>query len=341
MSNIPLPSSNFTPSKNIDFSLRWILLGVLFFHMGTTWWLSYSSPQQSNKTFKPKINVKTVSLSTPSISPAPLASSNPIEAPKTEGKPKTETPKPVSIEKSKPVKETKPSTLETKRTPVEVKKPVEKKKTEEIKKSSTPPKPAPTKSSELSKTNGQSAKPKTEAIKKPTAEEIAAKQAEQDKQKAQAAMQETARLQQQASLAQAKEKLAKLGEKRPVANALLPTSHLEETILPKRLENLQIDAISFEGTENISLTTQESSYRDEIAYRLKLSLRLPEYGMVKVRLTLERSGHVANLQIVSSESTKNRAYIESMIPSIKFPPFGNDLTQANQYTFLIALNNDH
>ena len=84
----------------------------------------------------------------------------------------------------------------------------------------------------------------------------------------------------------------------------------------------------------------EVSYRDELANRLKLLLRLPEYGEVKVKLTIERSGKIAKVLIISSESSANRKYIEKTLPGLTFPQFGTRFGDVDQYTFSITLGNE-
>ena len=88
------------------------------------------------------------------------------------------------------------------------------------------------------------------------------------------------------------------------------------------------------------LNDKEIGYRDELAGRLKLLLRLPEFGEVKIKLTLSRAGKVAKVSIVSAESAANRTYIEKTIPTLSFPSFGNNFGTLPEYTFLISLSND-
>lgn len=84
----------------------------------------------------------------------------------------------------------------------------------------------------------------------------------------------------------------------------------------------------------------EAGYRDELANRLKLLLRLPEYGVVQVRLTVNRRGLVQKVEIVASESDVNKNYIEKALPELAFPPFGNNFPGNENHTFLISLNNE-
>lgn len=226
-------------------------------------------------------------------------------------KPKKEEPK-KAPPKQQPVvkKETK------KKAPVAEKKPAQKKTEAPIAKKPAPKPAAPSKQ-EASAGIVQEKKPS--GPPKPTAEEIAAQK------------------RQQSLIAQAKENIAKIGQSRD-KGALTATSGLPEGPSIHRLESLHIDALP---TDNgVNFTPQESNYRDELASRLKLLLSLPEYGEVKIKLTLDRNGKVSKVEVVKAENTANKKYVEKTLPTLKFPPFGNYFGDAETYTFLISLRNE-
>ncbi len=173
------------------------------------------------------------------------------------------------------------------------------------------------------------------------AKEVAAqKETERLRQQEIAVAQEVARKKQQELLAKAKENLTKAGEARNKISTA-PSIAIESSSIPKHIESLQIDALPVGSGAPAQLNAREVSYRDEVAQRLKLNLRLPDHGSVKVKLTLDRSGKVAQVTIVTSESQKNKQYIEKTLPTLFFPNFGNQFEGASQYTFLVTLNNDY
>jgi colicin import membrane protein len=213
--------------------------------------------------------------------------------------------------------------------------------------------PAPTKKAQPKPALKVPPKPK----KEPTPEQLATQAAEKARQQkiaaAEKARQEelaaaeklrqaelaAARARQQELLAKARQSVAKLDETSNKIGTNKITK-LDATDIPKQLENLQIDALPESGT-SIQLSTNEVNYRDEVAYRIKQTLRLPDYGTVKIKLTLNRSGKVITVQIISSESIKNQQYAERTLQGLIFPPFGTRFGDADRYTFLITLNNDH
>ncbi len=169
-------------------------------------------------------------------------------------------------------------------------------------------------------------------------------EAEKKRQQEIATIQETARQKEQILLAKAKEKLAKVNETRDKissSSANSPKIDLDMSLLPKELGNLQVDTLPIiEIGGNNWEGVKESNYVDEVAYRLKIALRLPDYGTVKIKLTLDRTGKVIKVETMHSESMKNKSYIESKVPTLLFPPFGQRFQGASQNTFIISLQND-
>lgn len=142
---------------------------------------------------------------------------------------------------------------------------------------------------------------------------------------------------QQQLLASAQERIAKIAQSRDKGS---PAKRTETalTVVPIAITGLEIEALS--GSAAPLQSERELSYNDELAGRLKLQLRLPEYGDVKIKLTLERAGSVAKVEIISAESSLNRKYIEKTLPTLTFPPFGANFNGASQYTFAITLSNE-
>jgi colicin import membrane protein len=234
----------------------------------------------------------------------------PPPAPKTEAKPQ---PKPVP----KPViKEAKPP-APVKKAAEEVKKAVKKE----------------------NKINQQAEKAKQEKIEAEKKKQQERAEAEKKRQKEIAAVEEAARKKEQALLSKAKESLAKMGETRDKIS-ISPSISIESTAIPKEIGSLQVDAIPFDGGISGDWGSKEISYTDEVGVRLKKGLKLPDYGAVKIKLTLDRTGKVVKVETISFESQKNKAYAESKIPTLLFPPFGQRFKESAQNTFVFILKND-
>lgn len=83
-----------------------------------------------------------------------------------------------------------------------------------------------------------------------------------------------------------------------------------------------------------------NSYNDELVQRLQVLLRLPDYGDVRVKLTLKRDGSVLTLQVLEAESSQNRAYVEEALPDLKLVGFGAHFPGENSRSFVLTLTND-
>lgn len=83
----------------------------------------------------------------------------------------------------------------------------------------------------------------------------------------------------------------------------------------------------------------ERRYQDILASHLKDRLCFPDYGEVKIKLTLERSGKVLKVEVISSKSDENRSYAVKVLPGILFPSF-HTFIKEDKYTFSVTLKND-
>lgn len=279
--------------------------------------------------------------------PTPLSNISPKE--ESEKIEKTESPLPVKAAPSPlPVKEeniSKSKPTPPKSTPKEVPKktpqpaaPV--KKTSEpakkVKNEITPPKK--TVEAEKKRQQEEAAKKQQEQAEKKKQQEKA--EADKKKQQEIAAAQKAAKQKELTLLAKAKENLAKMNETRDKISAS-SSVNLDSAAIPKELVSLNVDALPLGGGGGSSdWGTREASYSDEVAYRLKMALKLPDYGAVKIKLTLDRSGKVIKVVTVHSESNKNKVYVENKILTLIFPSFGQKFQGVPQNTFEITLQND-
>ena len=213
----------------------------------------------------------------------------------------------------------------------------------------SPPKPAIDKekmAQEAEKKKQQEVKAAQEAEKKRVeAEKKRQQELAAEAERKRAAEVERKRLQEESAkrlalLNKAQENLAKNKETRDKISAA-PTTNLHATAIPTAIEGLQIDGVVFEQIGTAKWTAREISYQDEVSQILKMGLRLPEHGAVKLELTINKNGKVEKVKILSSENAKNKQYIEQKVPGLHFPSFGNRFPDQTECTFSITLNNEH
>lgn len=330
-----------TSSKKRDHSFFIIALVVIALHLLFVLfsYVTFTNPIQ--KSLRQNVVVKTVQLnpklepvSTATIEKIPSIQQQPLPPPPlpTEAAPSKVETTPVVKDPPKPIEKPAPKPAPPPLKKAEVKKP-------EVKPVPPKPKVEPQKPTQAKKPQTLAPVKKAETPPpKPKAPEIDAKAlaAEKAKQQAIAAAEEAARQKQQQLLSKAKESLAKMGETKDKIN-LNSSISLSDTSIPQRIQSLQIDALPAMG--GISLGSQEIRYQDELGARLKQALKLPDYGTVKVKLTLEKSGKVSQIEVTST-SDKNKKYIEKTLPTLSFSPFGSQFSGAEQYTFMLTLHND-
>ncbi len=119
-----------------------------------------------------------------------------------------------------------------------------------------------------------------------------------------------------------------------------PGLNLQNTAIPNTIDNLNIDNLKLCIDSAAGWSAKEIDYRDEIAQILQRALRLPEFGSIQIELTINKNGKVEKVRTLSSESAKNKQYVEQKVAGLKFPLFGNRFQESSQCTFTVTLNNE-
>ncbi|MFV0339808.1 MAG: hypothetical protein ACK5MA_04135 [Parachlamydiaceae bacterium] len=287
-----------------DNSLKLIVPSVLLLHACALFLLLFYSHEQPPLPIPKKLVVSSVKLTPKTATPPkPIAAAPPVQA---KPQPKEEAAPPVKAKPQEPVK--KPQEKPASKPVVKPeKKPEPKKPPAPAKKPAAKPKPV--KKTEVAK--AIEPKPSPPSSKTPQLEQ-----------------------KQKELLIKAKEKIGKIDT---ASDKVIATGNLSKA-LPTALAALSIDSLSVEAAPSMGF--EELSYRDELALRLKLNLKLPEYGEVKLKLKLDRSGKVLDVNIVHSSSEKNSAYIRKTLPGLALPSFGNQFKGESSYTFTITLSSN-
>ena len=98
--------------------------------------------------------------------------------------------------------------------------------------------------------------------------------------------------------------------------------------LPKSGHSLQIDRLD-------NLDSKETEYQVELIGYLQEALHLPDYGEVKIEITVRPDGSVANLKVLEAESAKNKSYLEKSLPLLRFPTYDKNIR-----TFVLTFCNE-
>lgn len=219
-------------------------------------------------------------------------------------------------------------------------------------------KPAPKKDNSRTQQTAPAKKPAAKAVQKNTqtqqkesrAREEAAKKAEREK--------ELARQEKQRAELQKREEAERKAEEQRVAKRKEALSTLQghldkmqETRTTARTAshqqgsgNAEIAQIGSLESERLSIDertwgTQEMRYRDKVAHCLQQAISFPDYGMVQIRLVLDRKGNVKQLAVLKSASEKNRALIEKEVRKMHFPPLEAEFAGLGECALVITLEN--
>lgn len=111
------------------------------------------------------------------------------------------------------------------------------------------------------------------------------------------------------------------------------TSPEQQNLLtfPKNIQSLQVDQIE---------ESETSDYFLLLAQSLKEELELPEYGDVKLELTVHNNGRVLKIRVLQTASEINRRYLELNLPKVIFPPFSADFKNEREHTFTLTFCNE-
>lgn len=81
------------------------------------------------------------------------------------------------------------------------------------------------------------------------------------------------------------------------------------------------------------------NYTASLIKELTQALQLPEYGEVKVKLTINPMGKIIELLVLQTESTANKLYLEKHLPDIVLPKYHEKAALIKEQTFTLTFCN--
>lgn len=108
-------------------------------------------------------------------------------------------------------------------------------------------------------------------------------------------------------------KIQNVKPKKMIRNTAHHTLHT-----PSLIKNIHSQAIKKQPLKALS---PAFSYEERIASIMQHALKLPNYGEVKVTITLHCSGKVTDITVLCSQNNENKSYLLESIPTLSFPPF--------------------
>ncbi|MDR2540097.1 MAG: hypothetical protein LBC45_05905 [Chlamydiales bacterium] len=81
------------------------------------------------------------------------------------------------------------------------------------------------------------------------------------------------------------------------------------------------------------------NYTASLVKGLTQMLQLPEYGEVKIKITVSPAGKIIDLLVLQAESKANKLYLEKCLPNIVLPKYNEKVTLNNEQTFTLTFCN--
>ncbi len=122
----------------------------------------------------------------------------------------------------------------------------------------------------------------------------------------------------------------------PKAKPQPPNNRLAKLVQEAQDKLSKVD----EKVKQTPVAIDQSSYEEELAERLRLLLKLPEWGSVRVALTLNRSGEVCGVKILNAQNEANSDYVAGRLTGRTLAPFDKHFSGEQQHTFTLTLNNE-
>lgn len=119
--------------------------------------------------------------------------------------------------------------------------------------------------------------------------------------------------------------------------------------IEKRSDNLELNSIKSEkigklekigALKSIIESSTDSNSKSQLCAQLRSFLKLPEYGQVEIKLSLDKTGKVVTLKVLETKSDRNRKYIEELLPRLTFSLHGTDFGKEHIKSFNITLTNE-
>jgi outer membrane biosynthesis protein TonB len=135
-------------------------------------------------------------------------------------------------------------------------------------------------------------------------------------------------------LKELEEKIAKIETKRDKSTIK------SELSVPQKIEQQMAYASSSSQSSSSELEEDHDDYVSFLVGYLQEHLQLPDFGEVKIQISLRSDGSVEALRVIKTESEKNKKYLEENLPKLKFPSFSLKKNASSTQTFILTFCNE-
>jgi outer membrane biosynthesis protein TonB len=117
------------------------------------------------------------------------------------------------------------------------------------------------------------------------------------------------------------------------------TASTDKLHVPK-LGELTAATIDIEEMSQMGEKESNAGFQNVLIDHFRKNLSLPEYGEVKVKLTLNADGTIVDVDVLSSKNKKNEEYLKNTLPNLTFPWFNLYLPNEKKLVLTISFLNE-
>lgn len=134
-------------------------------------------------------------------------------------------------------------------------------------------------------------------------------------------------------LEELEERIAKIETKRDKIRSTA------DIAIPKSIDS-SFSKETIEHSQESDAIDELNNYSEFLVAYLQQQLHLPDFGEVKVEISVRQDGAIEKYVVLKTESEKNRKYLEERLPVLRFPEFkGKGLSKSRQ-TFVLTFCNE-
>lgn len=125
-----------------------------------------------------------------------------------------------------------------------------------------------------------------------------------------------------------------------------PVTEPEPMISDQLMREIEESIAKIEGKnatvyiDNTLKLDYAEGYEEVLIAHLRSHLQLPEFGEVKIKITLNKDGSVVKLSVLKTESERNKKHLETHLYTIQFPRLDVLGIKKPEQTFVLTFCND-
>lgn len=97
--------------------------------------------------------------------------------------------------------------------------------------------------------------------------------------------------------------------------------------------------VSSLSCDSSTLSKQQESYEEKVAFLLQNQLELPEQGETTVSIVIDRLGKIEKIEVIATKSKRNADFLKKRLQELSFPCFNEYGLNQNRIEFKVVFRN--